>query len=148
MDNLQKLQARKTEIEAMISHKQDSMADYQRFQAQELSAYDEHPADTASELYEREKEQGLLEMLEFELEKVNDALERLSQGNYGICQNCGRAIEQRRLETLVNTPFCASCAQSHQLSYHRPVEEESLAQAGIAVPGEQVDISGHEFYDH
>lgn len=148
MDSLRRLQARKAEIEEMIRHKQDNLFDYQQLSTAELSLYDEHPADTASELYEREKEQGLLEMLEYELEKVNDAINKFQQGQYGVCQNCGNAIEPRRLETLVNTSLCASCAQSRQMPFHRPAEEASLVEAGIAVPGEQPDISGHEFYDH
>ncbi|HWP98023.1 MAG TPA: TraR/DksA C4-type zinc finger protein [Syntrophomonadaceae bacterium] len=148
VEDLARLQARKAEIEGMIRHKQENLLSYQTMAADELSLYDQHPADTASELYEREKEHGLLEMLEYELEKVSDALNRYQQGQYGICQECGQPIEAARLEALVNTSLCAGCANSHQLSYHRPVEEESLSQANIAVPGEAVDIAGHEFYDH
>ncbi|MEQ8173712.1 MAG: TraR/DksA C4-type zinc finger protein [Syntrophomonadaceae bacterium] len=148
MDNWQRLQARKNEIEEMIRHKQDALFSYQHSANAELSLYDEHPADLASEVYEREKEQGLLEMLEYELEKVNQSLERHQAGQYGICQICGQAIEPARLETLVNTDLCANCARTHQLSFHRPVEEEVMIEAGLGVPAEKVDISGHEFYDH
>ncbi|MEN6391714.1 MAG: TraR/DksA C4-type zinc finger protein [Syntrophomonas sp.] len=148
MDNWQRLQARKNEIEEMIRHKQDALFSYQHSANAELSLYDEHPADLASEVYEREKEQGLLEMLEYELEKVNQSLERHQEGQYGICQICGRAIEPGRLETLVNTDLCANCARTHQMSFHRPVEEEVMIEAGLGVPAEKVDISGHEFYDH
>lgn len=148
MDSLERLQSRKTEIEEMIRQKQDNLVSYQGMAEDELSLYDQHPADTASDLYEREKEQGLLEMLQYELEKVNDALERYRQGQYGICQQCGGPIEPDRLETLVNTNLCSRCAGTQQPGYHRPAEEASLIQAGIGVPGEAVDIAGHEFYDH
>lgn len=148
MDSWKRLQARKYEIEEMIRHKQDTLSSYQHLANAELSLYDEHPADLASELYEREKEQGLLEMLEYELEKVNQSLERHQEGRYGICQICGQAIEPGRLEALVNTDLCVNCARSHQLSFHRPVEEEALIDRGLGIPAERVDISGHEFYDH
>lgn len=132
----------------MIRHKQEALYSYQQLANAELSLYDEHPADLASEVYEREKEQGLLEMLEYELEKVNQSLERHQEGQYGICRICGQAIEAARLEALVNTDLCVNCARSNQLSFHRPVEEETLNQSGLDVPAEKVDISGHEFYDH
>jgi RNA polymerase-binding transcription factor DksA len=148
LDSWQRLLARKSEIEDMIRHKQDALYSYQHLANAELSMYDEHPADLASEVYEREKEQGLLEMLEYELEKVNQSLERHQEGRYGICQICGQAIEAARLEALVNTDLCANCAKTHQLSFHRPVEEEALIESGLGVPAERTDISGHEFYDH
>lgn len=148
MDNLERLQQKKTEIEQMIRHKQENLNDYQLLARSELSLYDEHPADLASEVYEREKEQGLLEMLEYELEKVNQALTRNQQGKYGICRLCGQAIDPARLQALVNTDLCIQCAKNHQLSFHRPVEENALIEAGLGTPAEQMDISGHEFFDH
>lgn len=48
-----------------------------------------------------------------ELEAIEEALMRLENGSYGLCENCGLAIEPRRLEIMPETPLCRGC-QSHR----------------------------------
>ena len=66
----------------------------------ELSDYDQHPADTASETFERERDLGLLEDLEAELVDIQDALERVDNGTYGIDELTGEPIDPARLEAV------------------------------------------------
>ncbi len=48
-----------------------------------------------------------------ELEAIEEALMRLENGSYGLCENCGLPIEPRRLEIMPETPLCRGC-QSHR----------------------------------
>lgn len=48
-----------------------------------------------------------------ELEAIEEALMRLENGTYGLCENCGLAIEPRRLEIMPETPLCRNC-MSHR----------------------------------
>src|SRR5690625_1813151 len=50
----------------------------------DLSSYDNHPADSGTEMYEREKDITLKDHAEQELEKINEALHALEDGTYGI----------------------------------------------------------------
>lgn len=45
-----------------------------------------------------------------ELRRIDAALDRISGGNYGDCQQCGSPISDTRLELLPDTPFCKRCA--------------------------------------
>jgi RNA polymerase-binding transcription factor DksA len=45
-----------------------------------------------------------------EVRMIMAALERLRQGEYGICARCGSPIAEERLAALPATPFCADCA--------------------------------------
>ena len=54
----------------------------------ELSAYDQHPADYGSQMFEREKDIGLFQSLENQLNLVDQALAKIEQGNYGTCEQC------------------------------------------------------------
>jgi RNA polymerase-binding transcription factor DksA len=72
----------------------------------ELSHADQHAADTASETFEREKDFSILELVETELGEVERALARLDEGTYGICDACGVAIGDARLEALPAARFC------------------------------------------
>ena len=44
-----------------------------------------------------------------EIAEIDAALQRLEQGEYGICKSCGRPIEARRLLALPQSVRCASC---------------------------------------
>lgn len=45
-----------------------------------------------------------------ELRRIDAALDRIADGTYGECQQCGSAISDTRLELLPDTPFCKRCA--------------------------------------
>ncbi|MCH6265971.1 TraR/DksA C4-type zinc finger protein [Neobacillus citreus] len=92
----------------------------------ELSSYDNHPADEATELYEREKDNALLEHYKLELYNVNQALEAMENGTYGKCAVCGKEIPLERLEALPNTTYCIEHSPDQVTSHKRPVEEGVL----------------------
>jgi len=64
----------------------------------ELSDYAQHPADTGTETFEREKDFSILESLESELAEIEAALERIDNGTYGIDEVTGEPIDPARLE--------------------------------------------------
>jgi DnaK suppressor protein len=43
--------------------------------------------------------------------QVRQALERLKDGSFGECQNCGETIGTKRLEALPWTPYCITCQE-------------------------------------
>ncbi|WP_442603789.1 TraR/DksA C4-type zinc finger protein [Paenibacillus sp. KN14-4R] len=93
----------------------------------ELSAYDNHPGDTATELYEREKDIALQENYEEHLNEVNKALVAMQQGTYGICRTCNTPIDYERLQAVPTTLYCKTHSPSQHSSDRRPIEEEFLA---------------------
>ena len=94
----------------------------------ELSVYDNHPADLGSETFEREKDRALVSNQQHILRRINEALERMSSGEYGNCELCGREINGERLEALPYSTLCIDCQQEQDQhsNRRRPVEEEVL----------------------
>ena len=45
-----------------------------------------------------------------EIADINAALQRLDEGNYGVCSNCGEDIDTRRLDALPYAVECIDCA--------------------------------------
>lgn len=43
------------------------------------------------------------------LEKINEALERIDEGTYGICEECGEEIRIKRLEARPVASYCIDC---------------------------------------
>jgi len=77
--------------------------------ATELSSYEDHPADLASETFEREKDLAIAESVESLFNQVNTALEKVERGTYGICDACGRPIKKARLQALPFATLCLDC---------------------------------------
>jgi RNA polymerase-binding transcription factor DksA len=74
--------------------------------AAELSVLDQHQADIASEMFEREKDLSILLAIDRDLRDVSDAIDRLEQGTYGRCEACDAPIPDDRLEAVPATRFC------------------------------------------
>lgn len=49
-----------------------------------------------------------------ELRQIAAALRRVEQSSYGRCEDCGEAIDERRLRALPATPFCTACQQRRE----------------------------------
>lgn len=47
--------------------------------------------------------------LELRLKNVDLALEKIKTGKYGICEKCGKEIEERRLEVVPEARLCLKC---------------------------------------
>lgn len=69
----------------------------------------EEGADEASEL---EKRLVLEKRLIESLNDVEHALEKYEAGTYGLCDACGQAIEEARLEAIPQASLCMSCKAS------------------------------------
>lgn len=51
------------------------------------------------------------------LQMINNALDRIKQGNYGICLKCKQEIPQERLEAIPYAFMCISCqSQSERMN--------------------------------
>jgi len=49
---------------------------------------------------------------ELEIKRIDAALQRIGEGDYGYCLSCDEKIEAKRLELGPTTPTCISCAGS------------------------------------
>jgi RNA polymerase-binding transcription factor DksA len=81
----------------------------------ELSDLDQHQADVGTETFDRERDLSILDQVEGELADVERALQRLDEGTYGLCEACGKPIEDERLEALPAARFCVE----HQAAAER-----------------------------
>jgi len=78
--------------------------------AGDLSAMPIHMADIGTDNYEQEFALGLVDSERNLLREVNDALQRIEEGTYGICENDGEQIAKARLEATPWARYCLTCA--------------------------------------
>ena len=66
----------------------------------------DHIADSATETYMRELDEGLEENADHILVEIEAALGRIEDGSYGNCANCGKPIGTERLEAVPYATLC------------------------------------------
>ncbi|PYG86881.1 TraR/DksA family transcriptional regulator [Ruminiclostridium sufflavum DSM 19573] len=83
---------------------------------EELSNYDNHPADLGSELYSVEMNMALKVHEQSKLNDIARALSKLETGSYGKCESCKGDIPYERLEALPSARYCISCEKEKEAS--------------------------------
>lgn len=102
-------------------HTGEHLRESQEDSTSELTSFGQHPGDVASETAEREKDLSVMEHVEAQLREVDDALARLDEGRYGICEGTGAPIPDERLEAEPTARYTVEHAQR--------LEREAGAQA-------------------
>src|SRR5947208_17045540 len=67
------------------------------------------PADMAANAYTKELLMSMSTNDLQHLDSIDAALERIENGGYGKCVNCGQAIQEKRLEAVRSTRLCLPC---------------------------------------
>ena len=78
----------------------------QEAQERELSSADQHPAELATETIERELDQSVVLHVQAELVEMQNAVKKLNDGTYGLCEACKQPISEARLEAMPAARYC------------------------------------------
>ena len=73
----------------------------------------------------------LIRLKERMVSAVDEALERLEEGTYGMCPECGDEISKRRLRALPFAVRCTYCQERYEEKEMRPEERERLRRRQI-----------------
>jgi RNA polymerase-binding protein DksA len=71
--------------------------------------YSTHMADDASAAFDQARDLALRGNLERMLNEVQQALHRYGNGTYGVCEECGEAIDPARLKAIPHARLCLDC---------------------------------------
>jgi DnaK suppressor protein len=105
----QRLEGERDRLEAELNNLLTSGAVNGQVVGGEHAGYGNHMADDASEIFEQEKNLALQKNLQELLAKVQHALRKFDLGTYGVCEDCGVAIDPARLEALPYAAHCLPC---------------------------------------
>ena len=75
--------------------------------------------ETSESDIQDEIEFALIQMKAETLHRINEALERLEEGTYGRCFECGEEIEPRRLRALPFAVRCKDCEEAREVAAQR-----------------------------
>ena len=118
MDLRKKLEKEKQEVTKTIEGMNDNTLfgdtdrhTSEKYSTGELSSYDNHIGDIGTDVYMHDMDNSLINHEQYVLNEINEALEKMEDGTYGICTNCHKEIEKDRLEIIPETTLCAECAK-------------------------------------
>ena len=124
----QMLEERQREIQAEVQGKMRdvrSEGSWSSKQNEVLDAVESSEADIQDEI-----EFALIQMKSETLNKINDALARLEQGDYGNCFECGEEIAENRLRALPFAVRCKECEEAREVAQQR--ERQMAARRGTS----------------
>lgn len=77
-------------------------------------SFDEGFADSSQVTAERGEIDALAGSLSESLRDVEDAVAKVDAGTYGVCETCGGAIGEARLEAMPSARQCITCASARR----------------------------------
>ena len=80
----------------------------------DLSSMPIHMADIGTDNFEQEFTLSLMENEEGTLELIEASLERIEEGTYGDCEECGVKIPKTRLNAIPYATLCVKCASRQE----------------------------------
>jgi len=106
---------RKEEIDDEIRHiSDDTLKKSQKDASGDISGYTYHMADVATDNYDREFSLGLASNDRKSLYELEDALKRIEDGTFGVCESCGLLITKIRLKALPQARLCVKCQEKRE----------------------------------
>jgi DnaK suppressor protein len=93
---------RRMELQSEIQRKSEEKMSQDRDDAKDT-------VDQADSNYTTDYNITLTEMLVTQIKEIDEALENMKNGDYGICESCGEEIPEGRLKVRPNAKFCIRC---------------------------------------
>jgi RNA polymerase-binding protein DksA len=106
---------RKEEILDEIKHiSEDTLKKSQKEASGDISGYTYHMADVATDTYDREFSLGLASNERKLLYELEDALKKIEDGTFGICEECKILITKTRLKAVPYARLCVKCQERQE----------------------------------
>lgn len=71
-------------------------------------------AETGSDNFELETALNIASGESNWIKEIDNALERIEEGSYGVCEGCNEAIPKKRLEAFPSARYCIKCQEEFE----------------------------------
>ena len=124
----QMLLEKRKEIVGNVNEMEDEALKKSRLDASgDLSSMPIHMADIGTDNYEQEFALGLMDSERKLLKEIDDTLQRIEQGTYGICEATNKPITKARLEAQPWARYCVEYARMLEQGLVRE-QEQSMSE--------------------
>ena len=105
----------KEKVVGDIKHiSEDTLKKSQKDASGDISGYTYHMADVATDTYDRVFSLGLASNEQKALYELDDALKRIEEGTFGICEECKCVMTKTRLKAVPYARLCVKCQEKRE----------------------------------
>ena len=98
-----------------IDHiERDTLNKSQRDASGDLSGYSFHMADMATDNFDLEFSLDLASAEQKILNRIDEALRKIEEGTYGVCEQCNKEIGLKRLKAVPYAKLCVKCKEAEE----------------------------------
>ena len=108
------LKERSNILDGVDKISEETLKKSQRDASGDLSGYTFHMADMATDNYDREFSLGIADSERETVLKIDEALKRVKDNNYGKCGLCGKSITKKRLVAVPHAENCKACQEKEE----------------------------------
>ncbi len=106
---------KKERLSGEIQHLgEETLKKTQRDQSGDLSGYSLHMADVATDNFDREFALSLFSNEQEIMYEIDEAIERIDNGEFGNCEMCEKPISEKRLKALPYARCCTACQEKEE----------------------------------
>lgn len=106
---------KREELLGDIAHiSEETLKKSQKDASGDNSGYAFHMADVATDTYDREFSLGLASKERIILQEIHQALAKIDEGKFGVCEECERPITKVRLKAVPYVSLCLKCQEKKE----------------------------------
>ena len=106
---------KKDEATDEIKHiSDDTLKKSQKEASGDISGYTYHMADVATDNYDREFSLGIASNERKVIYELDDAIKRIQDGTFGVCEDCKKLIAKNRLKVVPQARLCIKCQEKRE----------------------------------
>src|SRR3990167_1506509 len=114
------LEAERVKIAEGLNHlERDNLNRSQKDASGDLSGYSFHMADMATDNFDRDFSLGIASSEQDLLNRIDEALQKIKEGTFGVCEQCEKAITMKRLKAVPYTKMCIKCQEEEEKNKKR-----------------------------
>jgi len=136
------LMAKRDEILDNVNHMENEAL---RKERSDLSNMPIHMADAGSDTYEQENTLGLMDSERKMLSEIDNALDRIENNTYGLCENDEEPIPKARLKAIPWARYCLKCASLSEKGLL--AREESSSESNYGQRREEQNVNFDNIID-
>jgi len=105
----QKLEEKRAEIAETLKRLEGESSGRDRLSREVVQQDFEGGGDAALQAMTRNQSAAMIGNLRDMLVTIDEAMEKIEEGTYGVCEVCGKNIPQKRLDALPEATMCTEC---------------------------------------
>ena len=104
------------------AHTEETLKRSSKDDAGDLSGYSQHMADAGTDTFDRDFALSMVSSEQEALQEIDEAIERIYNGTYGICEMTGKQIREERLMAVPFTRYSIASQTQLERNHYRSVQ--------------------------